>query len=248
MRKLVFILTAGTLLSGSAAFGQTWAEIASGGTNGLTDAGPLLPTANITSGVGPLTTITGMSTGASTPNFVDLDADLFCIRINDPAGFSALTASGDTVLALFDMNGIALAFNDNRTDSLTATNSRLEGSWIPGLVAGNDYFIGIARVAGSAAVRQFTRPLGGSGGLIFSGPANGADETMDPNFPDRRANLLPLVAGTALAGWETQPPGGFLPFNLNYTITLTGASYSVPAPAGLGLLGLGALGALRRRR
>lgn len=248
MKRIVLTLTAGTLLCSSAAFGQVWAETNSGGTNGATDAGPLLANANITNGVGPLTNITGTLTGASYPQFVDFDADMFCIRIEDPMSFSATTLSGDTVLALFDANGVALAFNDNRTDSLTATTSRLEGSWIPGLVAGNDYFLGIARVGGSASVRRFTRPLDVNDDLIFSGPANGGDETMDPNFPDRRANLLPLTAGTVLAGWETQPPGLFLPFNLNYNIELTGTTFSIPAPAGLGLLGLGALGALRRHR
>lgn len=71
---------------------------------------------------------------------------------------------------------------------------------------------------------------------------------MDPLFPDRRANLLPLVPGTVLAGWEVQPEGSPLGFNLNYNISLTGATYSIPAPASIGLFGLGALGALRRRR
>ncbi len=248
MKKTVYIMAAGTLLLGSAAFGQTWAEIASGGTNGLTDAGPLLPTANITSGVGPLNRITGTLTGASYPNFVDFDADMFCIRVTDPQAFTATTLTGDTVLALFDINGVALGFNDNRTDSLTSTTSRLDSAWLPTLVAGNDYFIGIARVGGSAAVRRFTRPLGATGGLIFSGPANGGDETIDPLLPDRRADLLAITPGTVLAGWEVQPGGLFLPFNLNYTIDLTGATYSVPAPASFGLLGLGAMAAFRRRR
>lgn len=249
MKKTLLTMTAATLLCSGSAFGQTWwAEVGSGGTNGATDAGPLLANANITSGSGPLTSIIGTATGGSYPNFTDYDADMFCIRMENPAAFSALTTSGDTVLALFDMNGVAIAFNDNRTDSLTATNSSLSSSWIPGLVAGNDYFIGVARVGGTAAVRRFTRPLDAAGGLIFSGPANGADETLDPNFGDRRADLFPITAGTTLAGWETQPAGGFLPFNLNYTIQLTGVTYSVPAPASLGLLGLGMLGALRRRR
>jgi len=248
MKKTVYIMAAGTLLLGSAAFGQTWAEIASGGTNGLTDAGPLLPTANITSGVGPLNTITGTLTGGSYPGFIDFDVDMFCIRIDDPMAFSATTASGDTILSLFDMNGVAIAFNDNRTDSLTATTSRLSGSWITGLTAGNDYFLALSRVGGSATVRRFTRPLDINGNLIFSGPVNGGDETMDPLFPDRRADLFPLTPGTVLAGWEVQPAGGPLGFNLNYNITLTGASYSVPAPASFGLLGLGAMAAFRRRR
>lgn len=248
MKKLVFTITAGTLLCSSAAFGQVWAEVDSGGTNGLTDAGPLLPTANITDGFGPLTNITGTLTGASYPDFQDYDADVFRIRITDPASFSASTASGDTVLALFDASGVALAFNDNRTDSLTATTSLLSGSWISGLTAGDDYYLAVARVGGSPTVRRFTRPLDSNGDLIFTGPANGGDETIDPDFAARRMDLLPITAGTVLDSWEVQPPGGFLPFNTGYNITLEGVSYSIPAPAGLGLLGLGALGAFRRRR
>jgi len=247
MKKTVYIMAAGTLLLGSAAFGQTWAEIASGGTNGLTDAGPLLPTANITSGVGPLTNITGSLTAGAYAGFVDFDVDMFCIRIDDPMAFSATTAMGDTILSLFDMNGVAIAFNDNRTDSLTATTSQLSASWIPGLVAGQDYFLGVSRVTGNDVLRRYTRPLDSNGNLIFSGPANLSD-INDPNYSDRRANLLPITPGTVLAGWEVLPEGSSLGFNLSYNVSLTGATYSVPAPAGLGLLGLGALGALRRRR
>jgi hypothetical protein len=247
MKKLVFTLTAGTLLCASSAFGQIWAEVASGGTNGATDAGPLLATANITSGVGPLTNITGSLTAGTYPDFVDYDADMFCIRIDDPMAFSATSLSGDTVLALFDMNGVAIAFNDNRTDSLTATTSQLSASWISGLVAGQDYFLGVSRVTGNDALRRYTRPIDSNGNLIFSGPANLSD-INDPNYGDRRADLLPITAGTVLAGWEVQPIGTPAPFNASYNIELAGVTYSVPAPAGLGLLGLGALGALRRRR
>lgn len=247
MKKLVLTVTAGTLLCSSAAFGQVWAEMNSGGTNGATDAGSLLANANITSGAGALTNITGTLTGGFYPEFVDFDADMFCIRIDDPMTFSASTASGDTVLALFDSSGVALAFNDNRTDSLTSTASMIAGSWIPGLVAGQDYFIGVARVSGNDTLRRYTRPLDSNGNLIFSGPAN-LSGIGDPNYGDRRADLLPLVAGTVLAGWEVQPAGSPVGFNTNYNITLAGVSYSVPAPAGLGLLGLGALGMLRRRR
>ena len=118
MKNRVFTLTAGTLLCASSAFGQIWVEINSGGINGATDAGSMLATANITSGVGPLTNITGALTGLLGTNSTDYDADMFCIRIDNPMTFSATSLSGDTVLALFDLNGVAIAFNDDRTDSL----------------------------------------------------------------------------------------------------------------------------------
>lgn len=248
MKNRVFALTAGTMLFASSAFGQIWVEINSGGINGATDAGSMLATANITSGVGPLTNITGTLTGLLGTESTDYDADMFCIRIENPMTFSATSLAGDTVLALFDMNGVAIAFNDDRTDSLTATTSRLSASWITGLVAGQDYFLGVARVTGNDALRRYTRPLDSNNALIFSGPANLSD-VNDPNYADRRADLFPITPGTVLAGWEVQPAGTPVPFNLNYNIELVGVTYSaIPAPAGLGLLGLGMVGALRRRR
>ena len=46
---------------------------------------------------------------------------MYCINITDPSNFSAVTNStGDRTLALFDLAGHGIAFNDNRTDSTTS--------------------------------------------------------------------------------------------------------------------------------
>lgn len=84
---------------------QTWSEVG--------EAGDLPGTANITSGAGPLSLITGRASDG-------LDVDMFCIRIDDWSTFSAtLTGSADaggaidTQLYLFDMAGGGIAFNDD---------------------------------------------------------------------------------------------------------------------------------------
>lgn len=225
------------------------------------DAGEFLSDANITMGDQPLLTITGSLVAAQRPQATggtlrSLDADLYCISITDAANFSAITSTGDFVLALFDANGVGVAFNDNRTDSLTSTASRLVSVGtdaagnpvgIPGLTNGT-YYLGISRVDGGATARRFSRPLNAAGSLIFPGMTNGGDEATDPLFPTRRQDLGPITPATALAGWELFATTA-APFNSNYTITLTGAGYhTVPTPAASALIGLAGIGALRRRR
>lgn len=223
------------------------------------DAGEGLTNFNVTAGDQPLNTITGQLVSFQRPNGRSLDADLFCIRITDPANFSAIVTSAggqDTQLALFRLNGEALAFNDNRTDSLTSVNPRLINNGldvnsnpvnIPGLTVG-DYLLGITRVDGTAALRRQNRPLDANGNLIFPGMVNGGNESTDPNAFTRRADLLPITPGTILATWELFATTAS-PFNASYTITLTGAEHSdIPSPAAAaGLLLLG-LSAARRRR
>ena len=215
-------LTVGALLAAPAAHAQVWAEIDSGGTNGMNDAGGTLPTANVTSGVGALTTITGtlVNTG---------DADLFRIRVTDAASFLVTVpggGAGDTNLSLFDSGGVALAFNNN--DPMGGTGSRLTNMFLPGA---GDYYLAISR----------NDSFGGFLGIPF-------DEFFAPIFPDtpNNAEVGPITAGTLLNDWPAT--GGFQLFNYNYTITLTGVEYAVPAPAAMSLIGLGGLAALRRRR
>ena len=136
-----------------------WKEEFSAGTtvNGTTDAGHLIATANLTRGAGPLNTITGTATAAAN---VSLDADLYCIRITDPANFSAVVAGGtDSMIALFDSAGHGIAFNDDRTDSLTSHGAMLTSLFTSSLTPGGIYFIGIGRSNGNQnATIQYTRP------------------------------------------------------------------------------------------
>jgi hypothetical protein len=83
---------------------QTWDETANGGG----DAGDLPATAQVVSGSGSLTAITG-NLGAS-------DVDMYQIIICDPLNFEATTVGGatfDTQLWLFDLNGNGVLHNDD---------------------------------------------------------------------------------------------------------------------------------------
>jgi len=273
MRGLNFVLPA--LVVGAvsgAALGSNWMERPTaspafsnhaGVTPGITfgDAGETLAEANFTLGVGPLDFITGTLAARQRPQPVgtlrSLDADIYCISITDAAGFSAIASGTDTNLSLFNSSGVAVAFNDNRTDSATSTGSRLIANGflvdgvtptgIPGLTTGL-YFLAISRVDGSAAARRQSRPLDAGGALIFPGMVQNGNEGTDPNAFTRRADLGPIAPGTVLSSWELFATTA-APFNANYTIALTGVSYhEIPAPGAAGVLGLAGLVALRRRR
>ena len=208
-----------------------------------TDAGFLVSTANMTRGAGPLTTINGSAVGVAN---VSLDADMYCITITDPANFSAVVAGGtDSALALFDSAGHGIAFNDDRTDSLTSHGAMLTSLFTSGLTVGGTYYLGIGRTNGSLnAGISYTRPLDALGNLMFTGTPGG----VLPTDAVRRMEYGPLSSTAVLTNWEPFV-GGFLPFNFSYTITLAGAGYSTtPAPGSACLLGLGALAAFRRRR
>lgn len=222
--KSVSLFAAITLAASAAATAQAqvWAEIDSGGVNGSPDAGQTLATANITSGVGPLTSITGrlITTG---------DADLYQINITDPANFVATVAgggAGDTNLSLFNAGGVALAFNNN--DPMGGTGSRLTSTFLEG--AGL-YYIAVSR----------NDSFGGFFGIPF-------DADFNPIFASAPADqeLPPITPGTLLSDWPVA--GGFQLFNYNYNIVLAGAEYAIPAPGAGLLLGVGSLLLARRRR
>ena len=201
---------------------QVWEEMDSGGMNGSPDAGQTLPTANVTSGLGALTTITGrlISTG---------DADLYQIRIADPDNFVATVAggvAGDTNLSLFDSTGVALAFNNN--DPMGGTGSRLTNAFVG---SAGLYYIAVSR----------NDSFGGFFGIPF-------DVNFNPIFDSAPADqeLPPITPGTVLNDWPVA--GGFQLFNYNYTLVLTGAEYAIPAPGAGVLLGVGGLMLARRRR
>jgi hypothetical protein len=222
MKLIAFSLFAGVAVASSVAQAQIWAEIDSGGMNGSPDAGQSLATANVTSGSGAITTITGrlVTTG---------DADLYQIRITDVGSFTATVAggsSGDTNLSLFDASGVALAFNNN--DPNGGTGSRLTNMFVP---SAGLYYLAISR--------------NDSFGGFFGIPV---DNLFVPIFPDTPNNveLGPSTPGTVLFDWPVA--GGFQLFNYNYSISLTGAEYAVPGPMAGSVLGLAGSAMLRRRR
>ena len=108
-----------------------WAEVG--------DAGDLLPTAQITVGVDPLTSISGeVSTS--------LDKDIYRITITDPLTFSATVLPGgsltDTQLFLFDAFGMGIYANDDM--SAVDTLSALPAGDTSGPTTAGPYFLAIS--------------------------------------------------------------------------------------------------------
>lgn len=235
-----------------AEFPNRWRELNSGGTNGLTDAGQSLLLANVTDSGSSDPAVQQLLTLRGTITLRD-DVDMFLIRITNPATFRASTfgpagntSSGDTTLSLFDINGVAISWNDNRPENATSTLSTIDGTQLvaggfgPGL-----YYVAVARndLTFGGTFQSAALDINGVEIFPFTAPppANGAANT------DRRQQYGPTVPGTVLGSWRTQG-GGFQPFNLNYNINLVGAEYAVPAPGAAALIGLAGVAAFRRRR
>jgi len=187
------------------------------------DAGQTLPTAaRLNSTLGdnqPLSAISGNLSGPT-------DADLFQIFITDPAGFSASTVGGSTVdtqLFLFSATGAGVITNDDFTDlisqSLIPVGSSRSGL---GPFTAGVYYIGVSTFGYD--------PRTSTNANVFA--------TGTPT------DLLGPNTGT-LSQWGGNPfatPGGA------YTITLTGATTG-PAPMTLlGVVALGGVGSLLKRR
>jgi len=207
MKKFVILAVASAMAASASA--QLWDEILDGGG----DAGDLPASAQLVMGAGSLTTITGAFFGA-------LDADMYMINIDGPAGFSATTVGGttaDTQLWLFDLSGIGITFND---DSVGLA-STITSTFVP---AAGMYFL---------AVTQYDLDAYSFGGLEL---------WLDGPFGTERAPDGPGAA-SPIDHWFGS--GGTA---TSYSITLTGASY-VPEPGTFVALGLGVVGlALARRR
>lgn len=210
-----------------------WAEEDSGGYQNVFefgilfedfDAGKRLSTANMTEGPGVLDTIQLILAYKS-------DVDLFAINIDDPAAFSATgSINWEYSLALFDASGAAIAYNGSNGTPGAAIDSTLTAGLAPGL-----YYLAVVEDELDA------------GGTTYTGPANAIDGAGAPIFDltDPLLQIPPMVAGTVLgtqdevvagddvAGPWTHPVFSPTFFSSTFiNITLTGASYAIPAPSG----------------
>lgn len=216
-----------------------------------TDVGSLLSSANTTDGSGSVDSINGVLAA-----FFDLDTftaswdqDIYRIHIADGSAFSAVayptpgsnSGRSDFNLSLFDLSGHGVAFNDNSNGSIYPS---LTNTFTTGMPEG-DYYLAISRntQGGTAQIQRFNRPILSTGALMFPGQTNNT-AAADPSSSLRDGEYSNMSG--VFAGWESN--GFSFPLNDYYTIDLTGVTFSVPAPGSLALLGLGALGAARRRR
>jgi hypothetical protein len=217
MKTRVMACAIGALLAASA-HAQVWIEAG--------DAGDMPGGAQAAVGVGPLTNIQGSVSALA-------DADMYRIRIVNPAAFSATTniapgTMSDTTLYLFNLDGTGIAKNDDISAANYLSDMPAGDLAYSGLVPG-EYLLA---VGGFAFAPFFINP-----------PATLADLIFDVNVYTGVVGPQAAAVGMPILGWANA--GAYS--TGTYNITLTGAEL-VPAPASLGLLGLGALVATRRRR
>jgi hypothetical protein len=219
-------VTVTAALPTAATAGFVWTE------TGADGAGDLLPTAQTVydSAFNTLDEIRGSLSVTALPNGPIFQVDLYKIRINDVANFSAKTVSAepsdDTALYLFNDTGFGVYMNDDNPDFSSLLSTLPAGDTSSPAVNGIYYlavslggFIASDATSNSLfAAGGFTDVLGGSG----SGP---------------------------LASWAAPYPAlSERPFA--YDIILTGATNGdLPEPGSLALLMAGGIGAwLARRR
>jgi hypothetical protein len=162
------------------------------------DAGDLPTNNQVPCGIGPLNSITTF--------FGTNDADMYRIRIDDPATFGASTVGGatvDTQLFLFTEQGIGITFNDDDPAGAgTITQSRITGAFVPGPGL---YLL---------AVSRYDRDPTGNGQEIWA----------DTPFVTERAPDGPAAA-LPVNGWNSTTSSSAAPC----VITLTGASFACDA-------------------
>ncbi|HUB26460.1 MAG TPA: PEP-CTERM sorting domain-containing protein [Tepidisphaeraceae bacterium] len=181
----------------------------------------------------PLTTI-------DSDVFEDGDANLYEFQITDPSAFSASVTSSTLVLALFSANGTGIAASiGGAGDALTAANT---GVTSPGI-----YYLGIASESPASAIGY---PENNEGQNIFG-------MTSTPGVYTPAAGITDLLLSTDPSIAWTYPGSGAaagLLYNTSFlaggsVITLGGSGFAVvPEPASMGLLLVGGVGLLARRR
>jgi hypothetical protein len=181
---------------------------------------------------GPLTTIT-MRLWSVT------DADLYKIKITDPATFSATIPSTTNILSLFAADGTALAASRGGG----AANAITGASLAPG-----EYFIGESQASGAVGGATFGLPRNDAGQPLFDFSTDGVKLPIAQ--ADMKLSTDPFEAFTT-------NNGSFLIGNSTFTspgttITLTGATaVLVPEPAIAAAAAVGAIATgvvVRRRR
>jgi hypothetical protein len=210
-----------------AASAQVWAEIP--------DA-TAFPPGQVTVGAGPLIDITGFLAGAS-------DVDMYCIDILTPS-FSAWTeaayppgtlgpagAAFDSQLWLFDATGAAIMHSDDTTLSALsgmglAQPNPIFGPAPPPILPGR-YML---------AISQYDNDALDPGGLEIW-----ADVPF-PGYSGPDGPGAPFFGGWSSGGAPGGPGGGA------YHIVLAGATFCIPTPGALALLGVSGVVACRRRR
>ncbi len=185
--KVLLALTLAVALAATPAIAGTWTEVG--------DAGDLPGIHQVPAGPDPFVTIWGFCTGDV------LTADMYCIKIPEPAAFVATTTNPmtaiDTQLWLFDMNGFGITFNDD--DPVAGgLQSRITGVFVPGP---GEYLLAIS-----------------SGWNHDAAGPTGLEMWLDSPYNVERAPDGPDAAGP-ITGWIQSPNAG------EYQIDLTGVLF-----------------------
>ena len=209
----------------------TYAKMGAGGSPKV--GGELLSNAEITTGLGDLTEITGAlnftQMGKERATIQQSYADLYAISLTGGL-FSATTVGqtgnpadpatdlNNTVLYLFDSHGYGVLSDELDPNAFQPRSTIISSTLAPGL-----YYLGIGALGDQPT---------STGGLIFP---DQSDPTLDPtatNGPTGPGGAAPLSGWDLSSGLDSQTG--------TYGIALTGARPAfVPEPAPLALLGVG---------